>query len=132
MNSDKVSICRPDPPMAMPSARQGASTSSAAPNSADLDVMGFLLPCQPVQVRPHRMEGIEGHHGALQVHGFQEFGEMAGLVVLDVDLEVVQEAPAMFSGAEKMDTGAVGAAGSAGGLAVHGDGAVRCTSATAG
>jgi hypothetical protein len=24
------------------------------------DVTGFLLPCQPVQVRPHRTQGIEG------------------------------------------------------------------------
>ena len=47
---------------------------------------------------------------------------MAGLVVLDVDLEVVQEAPAVFGDAGKVDAGAVGAAGSAGGLAVHGHG----------
>jgi hypothetical protein len=62
------------------------------------------------------MEGVEGHHGAVQVHGFQESGEMAGLVVLDVDLEVVQEPPAVFGDAEEMDPGAIGAAGSAGGL----------------
>ena len=47
---------------------------------------------------------------------------MAGLVVLDVDLEVVQEAPAVLGDAEEVDPGAVGAAGSAGGLAVHGHG----------
>ena len=47
---------------------------------------------------------------------------MAGLVVLDVDLEVVQQAPAVLGDAEKMDPGAVGAAGSAGGLAIHGHG----------
>ena len=68
------------------------------------------------------MEGIESHHGTVQAQRFQEFGEMAGLVVLDVDLKVVQETPAVFSGAEKMDPGAVGGAGSAGGLAVHGHG----------
>ena len=68
------------------------------------------------------MEGIEGHHGAVQVQGFQELGEVAGLVVLDVDLEVVQEAPAVLGDAEEVDPGAVGAAGSAGGLAVHGHG----------
>ena len=43
--------------------------------------------------------------------GVQQFGEVAGLVVLDVDLEMVQEAPAVFGDAEKMDPGAVGAAG---------------------
>jgi hypothetical protein len=35
------------------------------------DVVGFLVACQPVQVRPHRMEGIEGHHGTVQGQGFQ-------------------------------------------------------------
>ena len=83
------------------------------------DVMGFLLRDQPVQVRPHRMQGIEGHHGAGQVQGFQELGEVAGLVVLDVDLEVIQEVPAVLGDAEQVDPGAVGAAGAAGGLAVH-------------
>jgi hypothetical protein len=87
------------------------------------DVVGFLLPCQPVQVRPHRMEGIEGHHRTVQVHRFQELGEVAGLVVPDADLYVVQQAPAVFGGTEQMDPGAVGAAGTAGGLAVHGHGA---------
>src|ERR1035441_1344494 len=80
------------------------------------DVMGFLLPCQPVQVRPHRMQGVEGHHGAVQVQGVQELGEVAGLVVLDVDLQVVQEVPAVLGDAEQVDPGAVGAAGAAGGL----------------
>jgi len=65
------------------------------------------------------MEGIECHHGAAQVYRFQEFGEVAGLVVLDVDLEVIQQAAAVFGDAEEMDPGAVGTAGSAGGLAVH-------------
>ena len=31
----------------------------------DRDVMGFLLACQPVQLCPHRVEGVEGHHGAV-------------------------------------------------------------------
>ena len=66
------------------------------------------------------MEGVEGHHGTGQVQRFQEFGEVAGLVVLDVDLEVVQEAAAVLGGAEQVHPGAVGAAGPAGGLAVHG------------
>ena len=47
---------------------------------------------------------------------------MAGLVVLDVNLKVVQEAPAVLGDAEQVHPGAVGAAGPAGGLAVHGDG----------
>jgi hypothetical protein len=84
------------------------------------DVAGLLLPGQPVQVRPHRVQGIEGDHGTGQVQGLQEFGEVAGLVVLDVDLEVVQEAAAMLSGAQQVDPGAVAAAGSPRGLAVHG------------
>src|SRR5260370_28931045 len=85
----------------------------------DGDVAGFLVACKPVKVRPHGMEGIEGHHGTVQVQGFQECGEMAGLVVLDVDLEVAQEAPAVLGDAEEVDPGAVGAAGSAGGPAVY-------------
>ena len=88
----------------------------------DGDVVGFLVLDQPVQVRPHRVESVGGHHGTVQVHGFQEFGEIAGLVVLDIDLEVIQEVPAVFGGAEEVDPGAVGAAGTAGGLAVHGHG----------
>ena len=88
----------------------------------DGDVMGFLVFYQPVQVRPDRVEGVGGHHGAVQVQGFQELGEVAGLVVLDVHLEVVQEPAAVLGDAEEMDPGAVGAAGSPGGLAVHGHG----------
>ena len=57
-------------------------------------------------------------HG--QVQGLQEFGEMAGLVVLGIDLKVVHEAPAALGDAEEVHPGAVGEAGSAGGLAVHG------------
>ena len=68
------------------------------------------------------MESVEGHHGAGQVQRFQQLGEMAGLVVLDADLEVVQQAPAVLGDAEQVDPGAVGAAGPAGGLAVHGHG----------
>jgi hypothetical protein len=65
------------------------------------------------------MEGIEGHHGAGQVQRLQERGEVTGLVVLDVHVEVVQETPAVFSDPEEVDPGAIGAAGS---LAVHGNG----------
>ena len=80
--------------------------------------MRFLVVHQPGQVRPHGIEGIECHHGAAQVYRFQEFGEVAGLVVLDADLKMVQEVPSMFGDAEEMHPGAVGAAGSAGGLAI--------------
>ena len=66
------------------------------------------------------MQGIEGHHGPGQVQRFQQLGEVAGLVVLDVDLQVIQQVPAVLGDAEQMDPGAVGAAGAAGGLAVHG------------
>jgi hypothetical protein len=45
---------------------------------------------------------------------------MAGLVVLDADLKMVQKVAAVFGGAEEVDPGAVGAARPAGGLAVHG------------
>jgi hypothetical protein len=83
------------------------------------DVMGSLLTCQPVQVRPHRMQGVEGHHGPGQVQRFRQLGEMAGLVVPGIDLEVIQEAPAVLGHAEEMNPGAVGAAGAAGGLPVH-------------
>ena len=86
----------------------------------DRDVLRVLLADQPVQVRPHRMEGIEGHHRAGQVQRSQELSEVAGLVVLDAHLEVVQQAPAVLGDAEEVDLGSVWAAGSAGGLAVHG------------
>jgi hypothetical protein len=66
----------------------------------DRDVMRFLVPDQPVQVRPHGMEGIGGHHRSVQVHRFQERGEVAGLVVLDAHLEMIQEVPAVLGGAE--------------------------------
>jgi hypothetical protein len=88
----------------------------------DGDVVGLLVGDQPVQVRPHRMEGAGGHHGAVQVHRSRQFGEMAGLVVLDSDLDVIQQAPAVLGDAEQAAPGAVGAAGPAGGLAVHGHG----------
>jgi hypothetical protein len=68
------------------------------------------------------MQGIKGQHGAVQVQRFQELGEVAGLVVLDADLEVIQQVAAVLGDAEGMDPGAVGAAGAAGGLAVHGHG----------
>jgi hypothetical protein len=47
---------------------------------------------------------------------------VAGLVVLDVDLKVIQQVPAVLGDAEQVDPGAVGAAGAAGGFAVHGHG----------
>jgi hypothetical protein len=47
---------------------------------------------------------------------------VAGLVVLDIDLKVIQQVPAMLGGTEEVNPGAVGAAGSAGGLPVHGHG----------
>jgi hypothetical protein len=65
------------------------------------------------------MEGIEGHHGTVEGHGSQQRGEMAGLVVLDVHLKVIQQAPAVLGDAEEVDPGAVGAASSPAGLAVH-------------
>jgi len=86
----------------------------------DRDVMRFLDRGQPVQVRPHGMQGIEGDHGAGQVQRFQELGEVAGLVVPVADLEMVQQAAAVPGGAEQVHPGAIGAASPAGGLAVHG------------
>jgi len=83
------------------------------------DVVAFLLGRQPVQVRPHRMQGVEGHHGAVQVQGFQQGSERAGLVVLDVHLEMVRQPPAVLGDAGQVAPGAVGAAGSAAGLAIH-------------
>jgi len=87
----------------------------------DRDVVRLLVRDQPVQVRPHRMQGVEGHHGAGQVQRFQQLGEVAGLVVPVADLEVVQQAAAVPGGAEQVHPGAIGAAGPAGGLAVHRD-----------
>jgi len=65
------------------------------------------------------MQGIGGHHGAGQVQGLQELGEVAGLVVLDVNFEMVQQVPAVLGDAEKMDLSAVSAPCAAGGLAIH-------------
>jgi hypothetical protein len=45
---------------------------------------------------------------------------VAGLVVLGPDLTMVQEVAAVFGDAEEVDPGAVGAAGPAAGLTVHG------------
>jgi hypothetical protein len=42
--------------------------------------------------------------------------------VLDIHLEVIQQAAAVLGDAEEMDPGSVGTAGSAGGLPVHGHG----------
>ncbi len=64
----------------------------------DRDVMRLFLRDQPGQVRPHRMEGIGGDHRAVQVQGPQELGEVAGLVVLHADLEVIQEGSAVLGG----------------------------------
>ena len=84
--------------------------------------MAFLLPGQPVQVRPHRVQGIEGHHGAARSSGSRSAVKWLVSLCLTSDLEVVQEAPAMLGDAEEVHPGAVGAAGPAGGLAVHGHG----------
>ena len=65
------------------------------------------------------MESIESHHGPGQVQGFQELSEMAGLIVLDVHLKMVQEPPAVLRDTQQVHPGAVAAAGPAGGLAVH-------------
>ena len=66
------------------------------------------------------MQGVGGHHGAIEVHRSQQLGEVAGLVVLGIDLQVIQEVPAVLSDAEQVDPRAVRAAGPAAGLAVHG------------
>jgi hypothetical protein len=68
------------------------------------------------------MQSVESHHGTVQVQRLQQLGEVAGLVVLDVDLQVIQQAPAVLGDAQEMDPGAIGPAGPAGGLAIHGHG----------
>ena len=88
-------------------------TSSGTPQ-------GFLVRDQPVQVRPHGMESVGGHHRPVQVQRSQQLGEMAGLVVLDTNLKVIEQAPAVLGDAEQVNPGAVGAASPAAGLAVHG------------
>jgi hypothetical protein len=86
--------------------REGCSISP----DAELDWLVLL---------PGSVEGSEGHQGALQAHRSQEADEVAGLVVLGTDFKVVQEAPAVSDGTAEADPAAVGAVGSAGGLAVH-------------
>ncbi len=66
--------------------------------------MHDLLGGQPIQVRPDGMQRVEGHHRdllttarpgrRLQVQVAQGFLEMAGLVVLGIDLDLPQRATA--------------------------------------
>jgi hypothetical protein len=49
--------------------------------------------------------GSEGHHGVGQVHRSQQLGDMAGLVVLDIDLDVVQQPPAVLGDTEQVNPG---------------------------
>jgi hypothetical protein len=67
------------------------------------------------------VQGVERHGHARQVHRVQQFGVVAGLVVLGVDREVVQQVPAVLDDAEQVDPGAVRAPGAAGGLPIDGD-----------
>src|ERR1019366_8100540 len=64
-------------------------------------------------------------HGPGQVQGVQELSEMAGLVVLDIHLEVIQQVAAVLGDTEKMDPGAVGAPGAAGRPRVRAGGSSR-------
>jgi hypothetical protein len=61
----------------------------------DGDVMGFLVLDQPVQVSPTRYAGRRRSLRHRPGPGFQEFGELAGLVVLDAELKIIQQAPAV-------------------------------------
>src|SRR5512144_1624241 len=84
------------------------------------DVLRLFGGDQPVQVGAHGQQGVEGDRDAGQVQFGQHLGEVRGLVVLDVDLQVVQQsAGAVLDHAEQVDPGAVRAAGAAGGLPVH-------------
>jgi hypothetical protein len=49
------------------------------------------------------MKGIEAHRGAVQVHGFQERGEVAVLVVLDIHLEVIRQPTAVLGDAGEVN-----------------------------
>ena len=65
------------------------------------------------------MEGVGGHHGAAQVHRFQQSAKW--LVSLCLTLtSTVQQVPAVLGDAEQVDPGAVSVARAAGGLAIHG------------
>ena len=84
------------------------------------DVVGFLRGHQPVQVGPHGVQRVEGDDRAGQVQRREQVGEVAGLVVLDVDFDLVEEPAGVLGHAEQVDPGAVRAASAAAGLAVQG------------
>src|SRR5450755_110804 len=86
----------------------------------DRHVVALLGGDQPVQVGPDGVEGVEGDCQAGQVQAEEQVGEVAGLVVLDVHLDVIQQAAAVLDDAEQVHPCAVAAAGSSRGLAVHG------------
>jgi hypothetical protein len=93
----------------------------------DRDVVRLLGLDQPLQVGAHRVECVERDHQTSQVQAvlqsLQQFGEVAGLVVFHVDLDLVEQAPAVRDDTEQVDPGAVSAAGAPGGLPVHRHGA---------
>jgi hypothetical protein len=87
----------------------------------DRDVVGLLARHQPVQVRPHRVQRVEGHHHPGQVHLGQQLAQVVGLVALGVDGDLAEEVAVVAAGAEQVHPGAIGAARPAAGLAVEPD-----------
>jgi hypothetical protein len=54
------------------------------------DVTHYLLPCQPVQVRPHRLQGIEGALLRRPMDGFGELPSASGAAA-----EFAEDAPGL-------------------------------------
>lgn len=75
---------------------------------------------QPVQVRPHRQQRIEGHGGTGQVQPPQQRPEHPGLAALPIDLDLTDGQPvAVGHRGQQMDLAAVGPPRTPAGLPVH-------------
>ncbi|MGX1471637.1 UNVERIFIED_CONTAM: hypothetical protein RKD50_000445 [Streptomyces canus] len=72
-----------------------------------------------------RVEGVEGDHGAVQVERGEQGLEDGDLVGLAVHLSLGGDQAGPRHRGEQLDLGGVGAAGTAHGLAVHGEGGQR-------
>lgn len=87
--------------------------------------MGFLVLDEEAGVGGLGMEGVEGDHGVGQVEAGEQRSEDGDLVGLGVDFALGGDQAGSGHRGEQVKLGAVGAAGAADGLAVHGQRATR-------
>lgn len=86
------------------------------------DVVGVLVLDEEARVGGLRVEGVEGDHRAVQVERGKQGLEDGDLVGRGDHLALGGDQAGPRHRGEQMDLGAVGAAGTAHGLAVHGEG----------